>query len=196
VSSRIFRDEIMSLPAVHRVSSAAVPEALPQRGEPASSAAAPCPGFDEVYEREFNYVWRNLGRLGVQPADLPDATHDVFMVLLRRWSAIDRTRTLRPWLFGVARNVAAALRRLPPVGEAVELVTPPGADLADRDLVWRALDTLDEDRRVVIILHDLEAQTGAEIAAMLEIPTNTVHSRLRLARVDFVAAVRRLQRAP
>jgi RNA polymerase sigma-70 factor (ECF subfamily) len=153
--------------------------------------------FDEVYEREFDYVWRSLGRLGVPEHTIPDATHDVFLVLHRRWNEIDRKNELRPWLFGVARRVAAAWRakrREFPTDE--EPAAPHSSDdpqIAKRNLVWAALQTLDDDRRTVVILHDLEGHTGAEIAEMLGIPTNTVHSRLRLARADLVAAVRALR---
>jgi RNA polymerase sigma-70 factor (ECF subfamily) len=67
---------------------------------------------------------------------------------------------------------------------------------AKRELLRKAMDTLDDDRRAVIILHDLEGHTGAEIAALLDISVNTVHSRLRLARADLVAAVRKLGGVP
>lgn len=150
--------------------------------------------FDEIYQREFDNVCRNLGRLGVPSADIPDAMHEVFLVLYRRWNEIDPARPIRPWLFGVARRVAAAVRAKR--REVLVEIDPPSvADplAAQRDLLWRALDSLDEDRRVVVILHDLEGHTGAEIAALLEVPVNTVHSRLRLARADLLAAVRRLE---
>jgi RNA polymerase sigma-70 factor (ECF subfamily) len=153
--------------------------------------------FDAIYERELDYVWRTLGRLGVPSADLDDAAHEVFVVLHRRWNEIDRTRELRPWLFGVARRVAADLRakrrETPSTIEAVAEIDP---RIAQRDLLWRAMDALDDDRRTVIVLHDLEGHTGAEIAELLDIPVNTVHSRLRLARADLLAAVRKLRGAP
>jgi DNA-directed RNA polymerase specialized sigma24 family protein len=47
-----------------------------------------------------------------------------------------------------------------------------------------------------VVLHDIEGHTGAEIAKILEIPANTVHSRLRLARIDLAAAVDRLRGKP
>jgi RNA polymerase sigma-70 factor, ECF subfamily len=150
--------------------------------------------FDAVYAAELDYVWRTLGRLGVPPADIADAAHDVFVVVYRKWDEIDRERPVRPFLFGVARRVAATARRKPrPESDNdVERVVdaPPHAE---RDLLWRALAALDDDRRAVIILHDLEGYTGAEIATILDIPANTVHSRLRLARADLVAAHERLQ---
>jgi RNA polymerase sigma-70 factor (ECF subfamily) len=150
--------------------------------------------FDDVYKREFDYVWRTLGRLGVPVAELADGVHDVFIVLHRRWRELDHDRPLRPWLFGVARNVAATRfrNRIPVASVASEDLAAPEPD-RQRDLLWRALALLDEERRVVIILHDIEGHTGAAIAELLGIPANTVHSRLRLARADLVAVVRRLR---
>lgn len=148
--------------------------------------------FDTVYEREFDYVWRSLGRLGMPEAELADAVHEVFLVLHRRWAELDHERPLRPWLFGVARRIAAAARAKSRE-TAVELDSAEPMDplVAQRRILWRALATLDEERRTVIILHDLEGYTGAEIAAQLDVPVNTVHSRLRLARAELLAAVQR-----
>ena len=56
----------------------------------------------------------------------------------------------------------------------------------------RALDLLDFDRRVVLVMHDLDEVSMPEIASALDIPLNTAYSRLRLARADVLAAVRRL----
>lgn len=152
--------------------------------------------FDEIYAREFEYVWRTLGRLGVPPRDLPDAVHDVFVVVYRRREDIDPARSVRAWLFGIARRVAASARRKqrpePSDDIEVSIAAPPHAE---RDLLWQALAALDDDRRDVFVLHDLEGHTGVEIAELLGIPINTVHSRLRLARADLVAAVRRLRGA-
>ena len=152
--------------------------------------------FDAIYAREFEYVWRTLGRLGVPPSDIADAAHDVFVVLYKKRDDLDRTRPVRPLLFGIARRIAAIARRKQRPESA------PDADLlvaapphAERDMLWQALAGLDEDRRAVFILHDLEGHTGPEIAAMLHIPVNTVHSRLRLARADLVAELERLRDA-
>jgi RNA polymerase sigma-70 factor (ECF subfamily) len=150
--------------------------------------------FDDIYERELDYVWRTLRRLGVPEADLPDAAHEVFLVLYRRWNDVERKEELRPWLFGVARRVAAGLRAKRHE-QPTDVEPAATADPLDgrRRLLLRALELLDEDRRVVIVLHDLEGHTGAEIAAMLDVPANTVHSRLRLARADLLAAVTKLR---
>lgn len=157
----------------------------------------PAPGLDdfhEIYAREFDYVCRTLGRLGVPSGDIQDAMHEVFLVLYRRWSEIDPQRPIRPWLFGVARRIASHVRaKKREVLATVEPAISVDPHMAQRDMLWRALDALDDDRRVVIILHDIEGYTGMEIAEMLEVPANTVHSRLRLGRADLLAAVRRLE---
>ena len=61
-------------------------------------------------------------------------------------------------------------------------------------LVDRALDVLDDDKRAVFVLHDLDDTSVPEIARVLGIPEGTAYTRLRAARAEFTAAVRRLQR--
>lgn len=169
-------------------------DALAQYLFVAESDPAVADSFYAVYERELSYVFKTLGRLGVDPADLADAVHDVFVIVHRRWSDIDFERPLRPWLFGVARRVAAGMRRkkreLP--SRDVQSVVD-ASPHAERDLLWRVLASLDDDRREVVVLHDLEGYTGAEIGELLGIPANTVHSRLRLARQDMRATLVRLR---
>lgn len=151
--------------------------------------------FDAIYQRELDYVWRTLGRLGVPPADLADAAHDVFVVVYRRRGELDPARPVRGWLFGIARKVAAGRRRKrrEVLEDAPDRPAPGDPHDADRDLLWRALSTLADDRIEVLVLHDLEGYTGAELAALLDLSPNTVHSRLRLARADLLAAVERLR---
>lgn len=179
---RTFRDQTGRVTAVVGVKG---PDRPPESGLDA---------FDEIYNRELEYVWRSLGRLGVPESDLADAANEVFLVLYRRWNELDRKDELRPWLFGVARRIASGLRAKrreePSELEAASVEDPL---TAKRKLLWRAMADLDEDRRTVLILHDLEGHTGAEIATMLDIPIGTVHSRLRLARGDLLVAVQKLQ---
>ena len=73
---------------------------------------------------------------------------------------------------------------------------PQAAEVARRealDLLDRALATIEVDRRAVLVLHEIEQMTAPEIARTLEIPMNTVYSRLRVARTELEAAVTRLK---
>ena len=63
-------------------------------------------------------------------------------------------------------------------------------------LVWLALDRIPARQREVLVLHEIEARTLVEIAALLDVPHGTVKSRLRVARGRFKAAMLHVERAP
>lgn len=156
--------------------------------------------FKAVFKAEFGYVWNTLRRLGVRSADLPDVTHDVFVTFHRTLRSYDPARPLRPWLFGIAFRSASDYRRLARHRREELDSTPDPPDSAPdaerltaareaRSLVLRVLDTLDDERRAVFVMHEIDGFGMPEIAAALEIPLNTGYSRLRLARQDFARAV-------
>ena len=58
-----------------------------------------------------------------------------------------------------------------------------------RRQVARALEQLPLEQRAVFVLHDIDGVSAPEFARALEVPLNTVYSRLRLAREKFLAAV-------
>jgi RNA polymerase sigma-70 factor (ECF subfamily) len=162
--------------------------------------------FPAVYAAELGYVWHALRRLGVQERDLEDLCHDVFVVVFRNLTVYDTRRPIRPWLFGIAFRVASDYRRsarqrreIPGTTRELTCPAPPADEVMLRRerqrLVARALDDLELDRRAVFVMHDIDGHVMPDIAAALGIPLNTAYSRLRLARVDFAAAVKRVQGA-
>jgi RNA polymerase sigma-70 factor (ECF subfamily) len=177
-----------------------------ERAEPGGRTEEEEPRFRAVFEGELDYVWSTLRRLGVQPADLEDVAHDVFLSLYRRMGDYDATRPLRPWVFGFSYRAAADYRKLARHRREVRADSerdvadpaPPAdeqlAQHARHALFERALDALPLERRAVFVLHEVEGRTVAEIAATLGVPANTAGSRLRTARVEFAAAAKRLLR--
>ncbi len=182
----------------------------------ASSVSVPLPvstldareRFTALYHQHFDYVWNSVRRLGVPPHNLADVTHDVFVTVFRKLDEYDPARPAKPWLFAVAFRVVRNHQRLAPnknerlarTDDAQpEPVDPrPAADdhlgaAQDRAMVRDALDTLDFDRRAVLVLHDIEEKPASEIAAICEIPVKTVYSRLHSARSLFTAAIRRFR---
>lgn len=159
--------------------------------------------FAAVYESEFAYVWRNLRRLGVSDAQLDDATQDVFLVVHRRLGDFESRSKIRTWIFGIVLRVAstyrrtAQRRRTEPLDEHVAESTLSTEDLTERAeagrLLRRLLDVLDDDRRAVFVLAELEQMTAPEVSAALGVNLNTVYSRLRSARRDINAALERLR---
>lgn len=169
--------------------------------------ASPAPhDISSVYEAHFEYVWNNLRRLGVEASDLEDAVHDVFVVAHRRRHEFRRTSSMRTWLFGIARRVARdhrrrhfrhrrrldAVRNATPTSRSRE---PPQEQAASSVLLRRFLDSLDEGKRSVFILSELEQMTGREVAEALRINPNTAASRLRAARQAFDVYARDLRHA-
>jgi RNA polymerase sigma-70 factor (ECF subfamily) len=59
-----------------------------------------------------------------------------------------------------------------------------------RRRVEAALGELGLAQRAVFVLHDLESLSAPEIAQALEVPLNTVYSRLRLARAKVALSLR------
>jgi RNA polymerase sigma-70 factor, ECF subfamily len=172
-----------------------------------NEATAPTPGavdFPSLYKQEFAYVWRTLRRLGVRERDLPDLAHDFFIVVYRHLAEYDRSRPVRPWLFGIAFRIVSDYRRsarfvretLGDAPDVVDRAPPVDEQIADnqaRELVMRVLEELDLDRRAVLVMHDLDGQPVPEIALALTIPVATAYSRLRLARNDVAAAIKRFR---
>jgi RNA polymerase sigma-70 factor (ECF subfamily) len=156
--------------------------------------------FDALYREHFPYIWRTLRRLGIDERDREDAVNDVFHRVYQRLSEFDPARPIKPWLFAFAARVASDYRKrayrhrevLDQEAIEVAIDTTRSANDDARDLVLKALDALDLDKRAILILHDLDQQTVPEIAVALEIPVNTAYSRLRVAREHFTAAVRRM----
>lgn len=161
--------------------------------------------FDEVFKLNLGYVIHSLRRLGVREADLEDLAHDVFVIVHRKSTDYDPSRPIKPWLFGIAVRTASEHRRRASVrretlGHTVESPDPSLdavtriEERQKRELVLSALESVDESRRPVLVMHDIDGFGMKEIVEALAIPLNTGYSRLRLARTEFAAAVARLRK--
>jgi RNA polymerase sigma-70 factor, ECF subfamily len=163
--------------------------------------------FEEVYEGNVDYVWKTVCRLGVPRPAVEDAVQEVFVVVHRKLASFAGRSSVRTWLFQIARRVVhdhrrTARRKAPPSAEpvpdlgavAADESTSPDASARRSEaarVLYELLDKLDTDKREVFILAELEQLAAPEIAQVLGINTNTVYSRLRLAREAFNAALAR-----
>jgi RNA polymerase sigma-70 factor (ECF subfamily) len=166
--------------------------------------AEPMPTFDEVYAEHVAFVWRTLRTFGVAESQLEDAVQDVFVVVHRRLPEWEGRAAMTTWLFAIARRVASTHRRRAvdqrdrtetlvdePAGGADTFAAMSRAQAVQR--VMAILDTIDEDKRIVFALVELEQLSVPEVARMLDLNLNTAYSRLRLARQAFEAAVARVE---
>jgi RNA polymerase sigma-70 factor (ECF subfamily) len=158
----------------------------------------------EAYQREITYVFHALRWLGARPHEIEDLAQEVFIALRRAWDHYDSSRPLRPYLFGVAFRVVSMQRRKRKHEVAFARLEisdgRPGPDEAlqgkqSRAMVLRALEMVPLRRRAVLVMHDLDEVPMAQVAAALSIPLFTAYSRLRKARAELEAAVRRMDKA-
>jgi RNA polymerase sigma-70 factor, ECF subfamily len=164
------------------------------------------PPFAVVYEEYFNLVWSAVRQLGVNADAVDDVVQEVFVVVHARLGSVQQVESLRSWVYGVARRTVSTYRRArrsrhtsgAQYAEIASWLEPQPQTphdisvLADRRrLLLQLLAELDDAKREVFVLSEVEGFTAREVAEALEIPINTVYSRLRAARQAFEQALAR-----
>lgn len=174
-----------------------------QEDEPALRTQLAAASFEAIYAEHSVYVWRNALRLGVPRSSADDVLQEVFIVVQRRLGDFNNRSTMRSWLFGILVNVVRHYRRTfhrkdarcVPLDQnevhenAAELGTVNPNEQAEHAervrLLEELLSQLDEQKRTLLVLSELEGWTLREIAEHLGSNINTVHSRLRAAKRAF-----------
>jgi len=123
---------------------------------------------EEVAQEAFARAYRAFAQLRDRQRFRAWLVRTTWRLAINRWRA-DRRRS--------ARETAHAKTRRP---EPTTEETVDGRRRAAE--LWRAIDTLPEKLRIVIVLASIEGHDIAEVAALLGLPTGTVKSRLFLAR--------------
>jgi RNA polymerase sigma-70 factor (ECF subfamily) len=177
--------------------------AVPENTDPGTLTAA-LPPFHAVYEQYFDFVWVSARHLGVAADAIDDVVQEVFIVIHARLHTVQRPESLRSWIYGVVRRTVSTHARsqrardgagvLPAEGELTSPQPTPFETTqknAQLELLAKLLAELDEPKREVFTLVELEEMTVPEVADALEIPLNTAYSRLRAARLAFEAALAR-----
>lgn len=157
----------------------------------------------ELYERNVRMVMGMARRLGVPDAEMEDVAQDVFAAAFRDLGKV-RPGALTVWLFKLTSHRVNDRHRRHRVREAFAKLWH-GSSASDLDGPERALLRQDATRRVerilarmthkkreVFALFELQGSTGEEIAQLLEIPLDTVWSRLSHARREFTKIGRSL----
>ncbi len=182
----------------------------PKLGDGAGVALAPAPvpvpTIAEIFREYAPFVWRGLRRLGVPESDVEDVCQEVFVVVHRKLADFEGRSSLRTWIYGICARTASDYRRSGRVRREVVTDSPPDAphEGAQHDTVAlrqaratldRILDELDDDKRSVFVLYEIEELTMAEVAEAIGCPLQTAYSRLHAARKVVEAGVLRAQSA-
>lgn len=160
--------------------------------------------FPLLYAEHLDVVWRSLRGLGVGEANVEDAVQDVFLVVHRRLDSFEARSSFRTWLYSIVLHVARNHRRrehrkggcasLDAAPEIADNAPGPHEEASAAEALRqlaRLLEGLDEAKRDVFVLAELEELSAPEIAETLGINVNTVYSRLRAARQAVEAAAAR-----
>jgi RNA polymerase sigma factor (sigma-70 family) len=166
----------------------------PLDSEAIAASLADPPVFAVIFERHFGVIHDYLRRrLDRQLAD--ELSSQTFLIAFRRRADFDQRRPeSRPWLFGIATNLArnhrqreirelqvlAGIAPDPLVG--IEGVESRIDAERMRSLLARALAELPAEQADVLLLFAWAELDQSEIADALEIPVGTVKSRLSRAR--------------
>jgi RNA polymerase sigma-70 factor (ECF subfamily) len=177
---------------------------------PSDAVASPCPAAPalttaQIFREHGARVWRLLQRLGVPDADLDDLTQEVFIAVHRGLHRYEERNQLKAWLYRICvRESSRHHRRSGTLRTTVGLedldptspdASPEAAAAASEALVDldRLLSVLDEVRRTIFVLYELEELSMAEVAAAVACPLQTAYSRLHSARKLILMAAKRLE---
>lgn len=143
-------------------------------------------GLVRLHQRRAYAVARSIV---MTHEDAEDAVQDGFLRAYQALERFDPAQTFGAWLNRIVANAALDLARRRKVRNAEELSESipdsfrdpaEGGDLRER--LKAALAQLPDRARSVIVLHDVEGFTHAEIGEMLGIPGGTARSDLHHAR--------------
>lgn len=156
------------------------------------------PTSRQVFDEHGRYVFRVLRYLGVREADLPDLCQEVFIIVHRKIDGFEGRSSIRTWLYRICQRAASDYRRKAHVrrevpGDAEDFERPEPEDtssrLEARNAVAYALDLLDEGKRDVFVLYEIEGLTMREVCEVLDCPLQTAYSRLHSARKILIEAL-------
>jgi RNA polymerase sigma-70 factor, ECF subfamily len=160
--------------------------------------------FEEIYARLAPGVRRYLLHLAGGSETANDLLQEMFLQMHRSRAAYNPKYAVRPWVFGLARNVflmnRRAARRWAKVHESREdlpefPVLPEADRLGSQDEIRRCIANLGPDQAEALLLHHEWGFSFEEIAGMLGISAAAARARASRGMADLRVALNSLQRA-
>ena len=158
------------------------------------------PSLRAIFDEYSAFVWRTLRHLGVPERDIEDVCQEVFVVVHRKLESFEGRSTLRTWVYGICLRTAsdyrrrAHVRREQPVDEVPTTTFEPDQEQSiersrHRKRLLELLESLDEEKRQVFVLYEIEELEMKDIAEAMGTPLQTAYSRLRAARQILARAL-------
>lgn len=146
--------------------------------------------FRELYEAHVDGLFRFLMQFSENRAEVKDWVQQAFIKAFENLEGFEGRSRFRTWLWRIAINEMKMSRRgglrfdrmetLPENGEA-RSGPPPETLITMRN----EIDKLDERKRMVLILYEVEGYSHREIAGMLEVGESTSRTILTRAKSEL-----------
>ena len=136
--------------------------------------------IEAVWSSAYHLAYAVLG----ERQEAEDAAQEACIALCRSIRSLRSTEAFRVWFSRIVVREAGAIRRR---RSRPESKAPSAPLLFDHDAattvdVWRALDSLPDHLRKVVVLRFFEDFTSSQISSILGIPAPTVRFRLMIAK--------------
>src|SRR5437660_4410090 len=144
--------------------------------------------FTDLFSRYKQPIYGFFRRRLTEPAHAEELTQETFLALLRAATRYQPRALFRTYLYAIGFKILRAYRRKAAFrstffGHRNSAPDPSRQDATESALwVRRAVEKLDPVDREVLMLREFEQLSYAEIADLLQLPLNTVRSRLFRAR--------------
>jgi RNA polymerase sigma-70 factor, ECF subfamily len=156
--------------------------------------------FEEIYRQASGFVYNVALKITRNNADAEEVTQDVFMKIYRNLKAFRFQSAFKTWLYRIAVNTAINRYRqssrqskgrqdFEGIIDTLPGGSSPSAEAIhsdDKALLDRLLENLNPEYKACLLLREIEGLSYQEIAAALQIPVNTVRSRLKLGRTALL----------
>jgi len=160
--------------------------------------------FQEIYAQLAPGVRRYLSHMAGRSEIADDLLQETFLQMHRSRAAYNPEYAVRPWVFGLARNVflmnRRAARNWAKVHETREdlpefPVLPEADRLGTQDELRRGLAYLPADQAEALLLHHEWGFSFEEIAGMLGISAAAARARASRGMAELRVALNSIQRA-
>jgi len=145
----------------------------------------------QLYDTHVDRVFRLAYRMTGDATQAEDLTQDTFIRAFDKLADFRGDAPFAGWLHRVATSVILTGLRKRKRVQSVESVRDDlewaagAGQQPDPDLkrsIDRAVDGLDDNHRLVFVMHDMEGYTHQEIATAVDAPVGTIKARLSRAR--------------
>lgn len=158
--------------------------------------------FESIYREYFEFVVNVALRIVKYTDDAEDVAQEVFMTIYRNLKTFRGESALKTWIYRITLNTAinrakklskdnkqTMIKHSDNIAASQLSSEPEGEDKKEEKekMIVGLLDTLNPDQRACIVLRNLEGFSYQEIAETLNIPINTVRSRIKRAREAMMA---------